>query len=142
MKKILLIILIFLTGCSSSTLTCSKVNYSTIYGKETITETYNFKNDKFLHYTNNKIIYFDNDMIKYIENLFEYYNEYLIVVNENIKGSSTNINKTSNSIITNIDININSSDDSLEKININKSMSLNYLKKDLIEKGYSCEIEN
>ncbi len=142
MKKILFIILIFLTGCSKYTLNCSKYNYSTIYGKEIIIEKYYFKNNKLFNYINSKEILFDNDMIKYIDNIFKYYEIESNIIKENVKGSNTEVKKDNDTITAIINIDINYSDNSLEKINIKKNSSIDYLKKNLTEKGYSCSIEN
>ena len=142
MKKLLLIFLIFFIGCSSTTLNCSKSNHSTIYGKETQVETYVFKNNKLTNYTIVKKIIFENNMSKYIDDVFQYYQKEINIIKENVKGSEVSIKKGSTSITTSTNIDIKFSDDTLEKLNIDKNLSINYVKKNLIEKGYKCEIED
>ena len=141
MKKIFIIFLFLLTGCSSNILKCSKTNYSTIYGSEIENETYVFKNDKLIEYTSIRKITFDDNMIKYIDELFEFREKELEIIKENIKGSATYIKKENDNILYKINIDINLSDSTLEKINIDKNTSVTYLRKNLIEKGYICELE-
>lgn len=141
MRKIILIFLFLLTGCSSTTLTCSKNNFSTIYGSEVQNEIYTFKNNKLFNYMNVKKIIFDNNMIKYIDDIYNFNEKELNIIKENIKGTDIYIKKSDNSISLKIDIDISLTDSSLEKLNIDKNLSINYLRKNLIEKGFSCELQ-
>lgn len=142
MKKIFIIILFFLTGCSNTILTCSKTNYSTIYGSEIYNDVYTFKNNKLIIFSSIKKIIFDENMNKYIEDVYSFKEKELNIISNNIKGTKTNIIKNNSNILINITVDITSTDSTISKLNIDKNVSIDYLKNNNIEKGYYCETEN
>ncbi|MCM1371129.1 MAG: hypothetical protein NC181_04515 [Clostridium sp.] len=142
MKKLLPILIIFIVGCSKNTLTCTKTNYSTIYGKETIEEIYIFKNNKLTDYTVTKMISFEDSFKKYINNIYEYYKEEANIINENIKGSKSTTKYDSFNVYISTNVDIKNSNESIELLNVDKNVSFKYIKSTLTQNGYLCSISN
>lgn len=142
MKKFISLFLIFfICGCSNETLNCSKTNYSTIYGKEIDNEIYIFNKKKLINYSTTKKIIFDSDMLKYMDDLYSYFEKEKKIVIDSIKGSNYVLIKNEKDILCNISITMSDTNDSLSKLNVDKNVSIDYLNKNLTEKGFYCALE-
>ncbi len=142
MKKFISLFLIFfICGCSNETLKCSKTNYSTIYGKEIDNEIYIFNKKKLINYSTTKKIIFDSDMLKYMDDLYSYFEKEKKIVIDSIKGSNYVLTRNEKDILCNINITMSDTNDSLSKLNVDKNVSIDYLNKNLTEKGFYCVLE-
>lgn len=142
MKKFISLFLIFfICGCSNETLKCSKTNYSTIYGKEIDNEIYIFNKKKLINYSTTKKIIFDSDMLKYMDDLYSYFEKEKKIVIDSIKGSNYVLTRNEKDILCNISITMSDTNDSLSKLNVDKNVSIDYLNKNLTEKGFYCVLE-
>lgn len=142
MKKFISLFLIFfICGCSNETLKCSKTNYSTIYGKEIYNEIYIFNKKKLINYSTTKKIIFDSDMLKYMDDLYSYFEKEKKIVIDSIKGSNYVLTRNEKDILCNISITMSDTNDSLSKLNVDKNVSIDYLNKNLTEKGFYCVLE-
>lgn len=142
MKKFISLFLIFfICGCSNETLKCSKTNYSTIYGKEIDNEIYIFNKKKLINYSTTKKIIFDSDMLKYMNDLYSYFEKEKKIVIDSIKGSNYVLTRNEKDILCNISITMSDTNDSLSKLNVDKNVSIDYLNKNLTEKGFYCVLE-
>lgn len=142
MKKFIsLFLMFFICGCSNETLKCSKTNYSTIYGKEIDNEIYIFNKKKLINYSTTKKIIFDSDMLKYMDDLYSYFEKEKKIVIDSIKGSNYVLTRNEKDILCNINITMSDTNDSLSKLNVDKNVSIDYLNKNLTEKGFYCVLE-
>jgi len=140
-KFISLFLIFFICGCSNETLKCSKTNYSTIYGKEIDNEIYIFNKKKLINYSTTKKIIFDSDMLKYMDDLYSYFEKEKKIVIDSIKGSNYVLTRNEKDILCNINITMSDTNDSLSKLNVDKNVSIDYLNKNLTEKGFYCVLE-
>lgn len=138
MKKILLIFVFIFCGCSKQILTCYKKDFS-IYGENIIYEIYNFKDEKFINYNNIKKIVFNKELKNYIDIVYNYYIEENKLIDSIFDKKITSINKYEDYIKIVIDVDV---DNNIKKLNLNENFTIDYLNKNLIEKGYICEIES
>ena len=140
MKKILVIFILFFCACSKESLTCYKKEFS-IYGEQIIYEIYGFKNKKFNNYSNIKKIIFEENLTNYIDIVYNYYLEENKLIDNIFNKKITSIDKYKDyikiTLITDIIDN-----KKLEKINLTKDLTIDYINKNLVEKGYICEIES
>lgn len=140
MRKILILFLLLFVGCSNSTLTCCKSNYS-IYGKETEYQIFEYQKENFINYSLVKKLKLNDDSIKYIDEINNQYLLEKVIIDESIKSSTTTVEKGSKTITIQTNININLTDETIIKLNLDKDLSLEYVKKNMTEKGYNCEYD-
>jgi len=139
MKKWFLFFILFCFGCSNtSVLKCTYTDNNLVYGDSTISDTLEFKDDKLVHFVRENYVKFYNNTTSSVNSVYKIMKREGKLFKKYVSKSKYKVKKDSNSVVLSINLNVSSNSD-LSSIGVDVNSSYDEMKINYSDMGFSCK---